>query len=87
MSTFVGVFLLPFLRAASTSSSTRSLRRASKVEKAVWVSGPARRHLASTMASSIAIEAPWPALGRVAWAASPIRHTGPLCQVGKDGMS
>src|ERR671917_1353583 len=45
------------------------------------------RHLASTTASSMAIEAPCPEAGEVACAASPTMTTGPLVQVGTHGMS
>lgn len=36
---------------------------------------------------SIASEAPCPALGSVACATSPIRHTGPVGQLGNEGIS
>ena len=46
-----------------------------------------RRHFASTIASSIAIEAPWPELGEVAWAASPRITIASRRHVGTTGMS
>src|SRR3712207_4102294 len=46
-----------------------------------------RRHLASTTASSIAMDAPCPEEGAVACAASPMMIMDPLYQVGTEGRS
>src|SRR5215208_1695930 len=66
--------------------STLALRSRSYAAKACLVSGRSRRHLESTTASSIAIDAPCPEEGAVACAASPMMTSEPLCQVGTDDL-
>ncbi|GAA1846027.1 hypothetical protein GCM10009836_27010 [Pseudonocardia ailaonensis] len=79
-------WLLPRLP-TSTTASTRERRIASKVAKACSTSDTSRRHLASTIASSRAMEAPCPEAGEVACAASPMITMRSRCQCGTGGMS
>src|ERR671911_1428385 len=51
------------------------------------MSGRSRRHLATTTASSMAMDAPCPEEGAVACAASPMTIIDPLVQVGTEGRS
>ena len=67
--------------------SMRGRRAASKRANAASWPGASRSDLASTTASSIDSEAPWPEVGEGAWAASPITIIRPRCHTGSRGMA
>jgi hypothetical protein len=79
--------LLPLRRAIATIFSARGRRSASKAWKVAPSSWPSCIRRANRIASSRASEAPWPACGLVACAASPISSERLRDQVGSVATS
>ena len=70
-----------------TNSFVRSWRRLWNFVNASSMLVISLRHFARTIESSSARDAPWPKWGEDGWAASPAKHTGPLCQVDRKSIS